>query len=72
MTTIGGGGRLGNQIIRNLAVSLLVKKYNLQAHYSHKEYTELISKLGIELYSGSQVHKNTVELTDNNYFKIYN
>jgi len=72
MTTVGGGGRLGNQIIRNLAVSLLVKKYNLQAHYSHKEYTELISKLGIELYSGSQVHKNTVELTDNNYFKIYN
>jgi hypothetical protein len=69
MTTVAERGRLGNRIIRNLAVSLLAKKYNLQVNYCDKE---LINKLGIELYSGNQVHKNTVELTDNNYFKIYN
>jgi hypothetical protein len=69
MTTVGESGRLGNRIIRNLAVSLLAKKYNLQVNYCDKE---LISKLGIELYSGSHVYENTVELTDSNYFKIYN
>lgn len=69
MTTVAERGRLGNRIIRNLAVSLLAEKYNLQVNYCDKE---LINKLGIELYSGNKRHTKTVELTDTNYFLIYN
>ena len=32
-STTGNNGRLGNQIIRNLAVSLIAEKYNLQVDY---------------------------------------
>ena len=65
----GNIGRLGNQIIRNLAVSLLAKKHNLKVEYYNKD---LIKKLGIELFSGSNSYENINYLTDNNYFTIYN
>jgi hypothetical protein len=60
---------LGNQIIRNLAVSLLAEKYNLQVNYSNEN---LIKKLGIELFSGSNSYNSIQDLTDDNYFTIYN
>ena len=60
-------GRLGNQIIRNLAVSLIAEKYNLKVEYCNKN---LISQLGIELFTGDDVHLNTIYLTDNNYINI--
>ena len=63
------GGRLGNQIIRNLAVSIIASKYNLTVDYSSKE---LITKLGINLFNGSNVYNKTSCLNDNNYFIIYN
>jgi len=69
MTSTGNNGRLGNQIIRNLAVSLLAKKHNLSVDYYNKD---LINKLGIELFNGSNSYNTTEELTDNNYFTIYN
>ena len=69
MTSTNGPGRLGNQIIRNLAVCLLAKKYDLNVDYINKD---LIKKLGIELYSGNKIHKKTIQLTDSNYFTIYN
>lgn len=69
MTSIGNNGRLGNQIIRNLAVSLLAEKHNLIVNYYNKD---LINKLGIELFSGSNSYKRTQYLTDSNYFTIYN
>jgi len=53
MTSTNGPGRLGNQIIRNLAVCLLAQKYDLNVDYTNKD---LIKKLGIELYSGSRIH----------------
>jgi hypothetical protein len=62
-------GRLGNQIIRNLAVSMIAKKHNLYVDYSHKD---LINQLGIELFSGNNKYNNTIQLNDNNYFNIYN
>ena len=62
-------GRLGNQIIRNLAVSLLAKKHNLKVEYYNKD---LIKNLGIELFSGSNSYKYINSLTDDNYFTIYN
>jgi hypothetical protein len=68
-STTGNNGRLGNQIIRNLAVSLLAEKHNLQVNYYNKE---LISKLGIELFSGSNSHATIQYLTDDNYFAVYN
>jgi hypothetical protein len=69
MTSTSGEGRLGNQIIRNLAVSLLAEKHNLKVDYYNKD---LINKLGIELFSGSNSYKNIKVLTDDNYFDIYN
>jgi hypothetical protein len=68
-TTTGNNGRLGNQIIRNLAVSLIAEKYNLKVDYYNKE---LITKLGINLFSGSNTYNTTNNLTDDNYFTIYN
>lgn len=66
-------GRLGNQIIRNVAVSLIAMKHNLKVEYCNKE---LIQRLGIELFSGSNEHGHAhayiVKLTDHNYFNVYN
>jgi hypothetical protein len=68
-TTTGNNGRLGNQIIRNLAVSLIAEKYNLKVNYSNKD---VIEKLGIKLFSGINVYNKTEILNDSNYFSIYN
>ena len=69
MTTTAENGRLGNQIIRNLAVSLIAEKFNLKVNYCNKT---LICMLGIELFSGDNIHNQTIELNDNNYFSVYN
>jgi hypothetical protein len=69
MTTTGDVGRLGNQIIRNVAVSLIAEKYNVLVNYHNKD---LINKLGIDLFSGNNVYRCTQDLTDDNYFLIYN
>ena len=63
-STTGRNGRLGNQIIRNLAVSLLAKKHNLKVEYYNKD---LIKKLGIELFTGSNSYNYINYLTDDNY-----
>jgi len=68
-STTGSNGRLGNQIIRNLAVSLIAEKYNLNVNYYNKE---LINKLGIDLFSGTNTYKNIQYLNDDNYFSLYN
>jgi hypothetical protein len=68
ITTTLENGRLGNQIIRNLAVSLIAEKNNLKVEYSNRN---LISKLGIELFSGDNFYLNIINLTDNNYFNIF-
>jgi predicted metal-binding protein len=62
-------GRLGNQIIRNLAVSLIAMKHDLKVEYCNKE---LIKRLGIELFSGTKAHARVIKLTDDNYFDVYN
>ena len=69
MTSTGNNGRLGNQIIRNLAVSLLAEKHNLKADYFNKY---LIKKLWIELFIVINSYDCIQYLTDNNYFTIYN
>ena len=37
-STTGYNGRLGNQIIRNLAVSLIAEKHNLKVDYYNKSF----------------------------------
>ena len=61
-------GRLGNQIIRNIAVSLLAQQTNMRVTYSSHE---LISKLGIDLFSGTKQYANMIRLTDQNYMSFY-
>jgi hypothetical protein len=68
-STTGQNGRFGNQIIRNLAVSLIAEKHNLKVNYYNED---LIIKLGINLISGSNTYTSIQNLTDDNYFAIYN
>jgi hypothetical protein len=67
--TLGYIGRLGNQIIRNIAVSFIAKKHNLYVKYYNNE---LIKELGIELFIGENIYNTVIKLTDDNYFIIYN
>ena len=60
-------GRLGNQLIRNLALSIIAEKYNLYVdYYNH----ELIEQLGIKLFVGEYKYNKTIPLTDKNYFSL--
>jgi hypothetical protein len=68
MTTTLPHGRLGNQIIRNIAVSLLAEKHDLHVTYSSQD---LIKQLGVDLFCGTRNHHASMELTDENYMKIY-
>jgi hypothetical protein len=68
-TTIKGLGRLGNQIIRNLAFSFIAEKNNLYVDYKNKD---LIEKLGINLFVGKNIFSIEKHLKDNNYYEIYN
>jgi hypothetical protein len=68
ITTTTANGRLGNQIIRNLAVSLLAEKHNLKVNYCN---SDVIEQLGIELFSGNNIYNHNEPLNDNNYFSIY-
>jgi hypothetical protein len=68
-STTEHNGRLGNQIIRNLAVSLVAEKHNLKVTYSNNR---LIKKLGIKLFTGNNEYKRIEKITDDNYFTIYN
>ena len=68
MTQVQVCGRLGNQIIRNIAMSLLAEKNDLHVTYSSHE---LINTLGIDLFCGTTHHDTYMELTDANYMVLY-
>jgi hypothetical protein len=65
--TTQNNGRLCNQIIRNLATSLVATKHNLFVDYANYN---LIKELGIDLYIGENKYDNTVEINNDNYFNI--
>ena len=67
-TTLNGRGRLGNQIIRNLFMSMVAEKHDLNVDY---ENYEKISKM-VRLYRGSKIFRDTIELNDDNFFEILN
>lgn len=69
MSTTGYNGRLGNQIIRNLALSIIAEKFDLHVSYYNNES---IRELGINLFSGNCIFNSTITLDDDNYFSIYN
>ena len=69
-TTTYNNGRLCNQIIRNLAVSFIAKKHNLNVNYAN--YDLISSQLGIDLFIGTNIYSDTNELNELNYFDIYN
>lgn len=66
-STQNSSGRLGNQIIRNIAVSIVAEKHNLYVDYSHYE---LIKSIGVNLFVGKNNYNTTIELNDDNYFQI--
>ena len=68
-STTTKNGRYGNQFIRNIAVSLIAEKSNLNVKYSSNDDTK---NLGIDLYCGQNIHNETIELNDENYFEILN
>ena len=68
--TTNYNGRLCNQIIRNLALSILAEKYDLYVEYSN--YDNINNKLGIELFIGNKKYDKTVSINDNNYMYYFN
>lgn len=69
MTTTTENGRLGNQLIRNLSVSLIAEKYDLYVNYCNKH---VFTALGIDLFSGNKSYECTQYLNEENYFTTYN
>ena len=63
-------GKLCNQIIRNLALSILAEKYDLYVEYSN--YANINNKLGIELFIGNKKYNKTVSINDKNYMDYFN
>lgn len=63
--TTDKNGRLCNQIIRNLSLSLLAKKYDLYASYS--EFNNINDALGIELFVGKNTYSETKTINNSNY-----
>jgi hypothetical protein len=61
-------GRLGNQIIRNIAVSLIAEKFNLHVEYASQDI--ITNSLGIRLFVGENKYGSTAMLTDGNYRTI--
>ena len=67
--TTASNGRLGNQIIRNVAVSLIAERHGLAASYSSRD--AIVDRLGIPLYeSGTLRFFNQRELDDENFGRM--
>ena len=64
-----GGGRFGNQIIRNLAMSLIARKFDLIMRYQRSEEIE---KLGFKLFSGTKKYRKHKVITEGNYSGMLN
>ena len=69
MSICEGIGRYGNQIFRSLAVSIFAEKFNLVVKYKDKGKIE---RLGLKLFNGVNIYKNSIELNDNNYLDLLN
>ena len=63
-------GRLCNQIIRNLSLSILAEKYDLYVEYSN--FNKINNELGIKLFVGNKKYDKTIIINSDNYMKYYN
>jgi hypothetical protein len=68
MSYVGECGRLCNQIIKNLAMSFIAKKHDLNIKY-HDQYR--MDALGIPLFSGKNSYGDTLPVNDRNYEDMY-
>jgi len=68
--TIGTYGGLCNQVIRNLALSLVAKKHNLYVDYFN--YDLINNNLGISLFVGENKFDTTKSVNDDNYMEVLN
>jgi hypothetical protein len=66
-STHATSGRLCNHLIRNIFVSILAERNNLCVDYS---YYDIITALGIELFSGRNTYTTTTNLTDSNIMDV--
>jgi hypothetical protein len=78
-STIGAPGRLGNQIIRNLFISIIAKNNNLKViynktdtYYQNQTYYTNQEKLGIKLFSGTNDYNTTLIVNDGNILNYIN
>ena len=55
-----GWGRLCNQIFRSIAISMLAQKHNLKVEQYPLKYIDIIHKLGIILFSGTNNYSHTL------------
>ena len=67
-TGSGSNSSLCNHIIRDIALSLLAKKYNLKTKYAYEDV--LKNRLGLILYSGNNTYNNCINVNNNNYLHI--
>jgi hypothetical protein len=67
--TTENNGRLCNQVIRNLALSILAEKYDLHVEYSN--YDNINNKLGIKLFIGNKKYDKNVLINNHNYMNYY-
>ena len=65
----GGGGRLCNQIVRNIAASIICKRHNKKVKYFMHTETE---NLGINLYTSINKYNSTIVLKNETYFQVLN
>lgn len=62
-------GRLCNQIIRNIIISLIAEKNDIYVEYSSHEK---IDKLGILLFVGKKYPVESIRVTEKNFLEILN
>jgi hypothetical protein len=63
-----GAGRLGNRIFIHSCMSMLAEKHDLKIEYD--KYIDPISKLGIDFYVGTKIFKDTMIITDDNFYNV--
>jgi hypothetical protein len=72
MSSVLAPGRLCNQLISCLSLSILAKKNNLKVDYIVSDkIKDQIEKLGIELFTGENVYENQLYFKTNDFFDIY-
>jgi hypothetical protein len=68
MSVVGEVGRLCNNIIRSVAVSVIAEKHDLKTIHFNEEK---MKRLGIPLFSGSKEYSHSIDLYDTVYEDVF-